>query len=430
MRALRLVLAALSIHLVVACGESVPPLRPDGGDGGSADGGEGDGGVPPPAWPQALATLPGASEPTLTRAPDGTLTLTFVRDGKLWLQRPALGGTPVELGAASGFQLEVFAATHPTEDRLFVVWGDGHAVIVTDGIPEGPAFRPFLNQFGNGASPRGAGWLRHRPVVFGQTGETWVGSEVYPAEGFAFAVPIDFPQYLPLPEPHPEGVLDPFWNGYHYYEEAFLPHDLGNGELLVFFPHARNTAADPTGSPTLARWRYLHPDTSQTAARSFYLVGTGGEFELPEPGAAWIQLWKLDGDRWALTWGSSTTSLVFDVHIAPVTLDENGAPVLGSTYYNVSSTPGMTQNSDHAIVRPVGDGRVWLAWRETGYGPRAALLDAQLRPTAIYAPAVDFPCNLSSSMGAQVDADGALHLVAGLLPADQLEVRYWRLELP
>ena len=153
---------------------------------------------------------------------------------------------------------------------------------------------------------------------------------------------------------------------------------------------------------------------------------------MPEPHAAWIQLWPLGPDRYAMTWGGTPTSLVFDVFVTGVTLDANHAPTLDSTYVNVSATSGVTQNSDHAIVRPTGDGRAWLAWRETDYGPRVALLSQDLQPTLILSPSVNFPCSSDSSIGARVDAEGTLHLVAGTRANEGTgrQVRYWKIPLP
>ena len=74
-----------------------------------------------------------------------------------------------------------------------------------------------------------------------------------------------------------------------------------------------------------------------------------------------------------------------------------------------------------------------MVWRETEFGPRAALLSSALQPTLILAPEQDFPCRMEASIGAQVDADGTLHLVAAVQDNSLTgggEVRYWEIDLP
>ena len=72
--------------------------------------------------------------------------------------------------------------------------------------------------------------------------------------------------------------------------------------------------------------------------------------------------------------------------LAGFELGEDGSPVLTTGSQNLSMTTGATDSSDFPIVAPVGDGRFWVAWRETTYGPRVALMSADLRILALNAP--------------------------------------------
>lgn len=408
-----------------ACREASPP--------GSWPLGETDGGTPPETdaglriiWPAPSLTIEDAIDPLLVAAPGGVRTLLYQQGGKLWAMRGPVGGTPFELGQTGGV-VEASATASPTDDRVFVAWAGRRGRWLVDGQPEGAVL--VLYEGLADLSNIGTGWFAGRPAVNAYTNEVWYGSTRYPPTMIAFSLPAD-PGALPLPAPRADQLLDPSANPYHHHDEIHRFIDLGNGTALLFRTTWRQDPNDATGLKRFARWHHLKPKLNSALTSTHYLVSVKeGLMELPA-WAAWIQPHALGDGKFALSWGSSDNSLVYDVFVAGLAIAEDGTPSLTTAAVNVSKTTGMTQNSDHALVLPTGDGRLWLAWRETDRGPRVALLDAQtFRVLRIASPPSELFCNMASSMGAVVDGEGTLHLAAGFNDGS-LSVHYYELHLP
>lgn len=398
------------VAMGVACGTD-PAATPDGGtdagpgtDGGT-DGGDDAGHVL--KWPEPSLVIEGAVDPKLVQGPDGELTLVYLRDNKIWAWRDPGKGEPVELGAASTHSTDMSAVASPDEDRILVAWSGNSGVVLTDGVPDGPAFG--LYQGDMSLNTVGASWVDGAPVV---TAHTSYGGVSLPAGLLAFRVPFDAIGDFPLPAPAESQFLAKPVNSYRHYDETHRTLDLGDGRGLVFDTHHGANPIDPEYEKHWLVWRVVAPDEAATGPRRHYLVRKStGFLEFPH-WAAWVQPTRLPDGRVVLTYGTSENSLVYDVHLVLLDIAEDGTPSLGSTPLNISQTFGQTQNSDHALIHPTGDGRYWIVWRETDVGPLVAILDDKFQPKRIVGPSDALKCDESSSIGAVVDADGTLHLAA------------------
>ncbi|HCF59792.1 MAG TPA: hypothetical protein DFS52_17575 [Myxococcales bacterium] len=430
---------ALLVLLLSACPDSESPTGPGGSDAGArVDGGDGggttdpDGGRPRIVWPEATHVVEGAHEAGLVLSPSGIVTLAYKKEQKVWTHRDPPTGAPVALGDAlsSGTELRIFAS--PTEDRAFVAWTGRYGVSLTAGVPDSERLTLY---YGEGELyTLGGGWFGGMPALIARSGEVHYsdGTQI-PGRHLAFTVPIDATDELPLPEPREENALATVGNSFHHYDESETLVDLGDGTALMFDRWTEKPPGDDTERDH-ARWRILRRSVLATGSRAHYLLARTGTFALPDSPAAWIRAFSLGGGKYALAWGSTPDTLVFDVFLAGFELNEAGEPFLTTGSQNISMTTGATDNSDFPLVAPVGDGRFWLAWREVAFGPRVALMSADFKILAIGAPNDELGCDLSGAMGAAADSEGTLHLVAGFSEDDgeygRPYVRYFRIALP
>lgn len=388
----------------------VGPGAPDAG----RDGGASDGGGEAAAWPEAERVLENATNPALTVSADGTIRLAYQQDG--WIRVGELaGGDPVDV-AEGDYERgdELWLSSAPDADRALLVWNPGWGAWLVDGALDGAPFR--LAELGLvNLSPA---WTRVGPVVTARTGDFYRGDTLVRGKLVAFRVE----DASPVPVPSDAEALEAVGSTFYLWGERERLVDLGERGFLVFRMSPERNPEDPDG--VLARWWRLR---STAASRYLEVVDTGTLAGLSAP--RWIQPWDLGDGRFALTWCAPTNSLVQDVFVAELSIDASGVPTLAGPGENVSLTSGLTDNSDDPRLLPTGDGRFWLAWRESSYGPRAALLGPDLSPTHLFGPREELESDTSAQLDAVVDADGNLVLAASFT-GDRLRVRVFRLPLP
>lgn len=407
--------AAVLMLVLGACpepGVGPGPAGDAGVDGGAA--GE-DGGTSETVWPEAELVLEGAINPSLAVAPDGTIRMAYQQDDAIWV-RDLAGGAPVRLAdKVAGVSNELRMVASPDEDRALVTWTGRGAVWLSAGTAESD---PFILTHGDAdlfsLSPS---WPAAGPVLTARTVDLWYGGTQ--VQGKLFAIRLEGRDSVGDPS---EAEALEIAAQYHHYGERERLLDLGDRGLLVLRMHPESDPDDPEAF--MIRWWRLR--TSQTSR--FLEIAATGTFRGPD-GARWIQPWDLGGGRYAMTWCATVSSMVFDVFVSELTVDETGTPSWDGAGTNVSLTTGATDNSDDPRLLPTGDGRFWMPWRETSYGPRVAILGSDLAPTRIYGPPTELEQSSSQQLDAVVDADGSL-VLAATFTGDVNRVRVFRLPLP
>ncbi|MBI5549092.1 MAG: hypothetical protein HY901_34845 [Deltaproteobacteria bacterium] len=378
-------------------------------------------------WPSTSVDLPGAAAPAIARTASNKVVLAFARDSKVWsLANPTPGAVPVELGApiaAIDFHPQIRLAADPTSERIMVLWNNGSFIQTLAGIPDGTQGQLTQAPMIYNATHFDLRWSGGRPVG------TVLSSSDNRLRHYAFD--LGDGDLLPLPTTLPTAatLADDGLRAW-YYDMAPTLIGLSGGRALLFF----NASDDGR----VARYLRLERDPSVATGDPAWLVPqSSGTLTLP-PGAStsvdWVQIHPLDqtGSRAALTWAEvAPMSQVFDVHLALLDLSADGTPSLSAAAaVNVSNTGGQTDNSDMPIVKPAGDGRIWVAWREANGGPRVALYDNALHRLGIAAPPTELRVRTDSALAAEVDGVGTLHLAAVVQPGNEPEVRYWVLARP
>ncbi len=421
------------------------------GDGGGRDD-PGDG----LQWPDASAIILAAGSPDLARASGGTLLLITSEAGRVMLRsdpQQAEPAAPVDLGPGGGLPR---IAVDPGSEQAAVVWiRDGYTLMtawIDQGEPDGAAFELISAEDRRGKewSPsRGHSlrWFADGPVltmisalpqveVYGPGGDV-VERQDPRSDWFAIAVPR--PETGTLPQP-PESMR------------------LFTRPASVWLGHAEwPTALDLAGTsaaidgPALLAVSNMQQFIDGEGPFMSYMVGrrstiggfpyewvyndqSGDTVRLPgvEGGVSWIQGHPLDDGAALLSWCAPSGGMVFDVFVTTMTVADDGTPSLGDQAINVSQTLGLTDHSEAPLVLSAGGGRFWIAWRETSFGPRVALYEADLTRVGIAAPDNELNVSSTAPLGAAVNPDdGALWLAAQVAPVEgEPEVRLWRIEQP
>ncbi len=398
-----------SCFVIFSCSGSNTTDVDAGTDG--TDGGD-DGGVSLP-WPDTTLEMEGV-QPSIALGGDGMLVLAFEHEGKVWvLQDPVSGTKPVAVEESAGESTWVRAVGAPEDDSVLVAWSYARGVWVDEAGPGLPSDK-MVDSFEVGDRV-GLAWSMDGPLLLLDDKS---GTHVLLVK-----------ESGPAPAPVPDDLLiaPNAGTGFHYFNEIPTVADLGSGDVLAF---ALLGEENDSGYGTKARWVI----GQRVQNGEYYRPRDSGTLDLPggrEQNHFWIQVHRLDADRWILSWAQvSPGSQVFDVFLSKLGFGQDGVPELEGDAVNISNTPGETDNSDHPLVLPAGDHRIWVAWREINFGPRVALLDNDLKMLAITAPDDELDLDESQPISAAVDKNGTLHLVAVVRPDGDAKIRYWQFELP
>lgn len=435
------VLALAAAFLVPACsgGGQDTQSGPAGGTGGTAEtggaggaggstageGGGGAGGTGQPqehAWPEPTLKIPGATKPAIAVTPGGTVLLAYSLGQKLWLQRdPAGSSSPEMLEEQVGDGIDVRGVTDPSSEQAYFIDGNLSAWWV-DGATTTPTSYQVSSWWST--TSLSVSWTSDRPIVAMRSNhdnsEYWVHVWQAPPEGGAA-----------LPTPDETTLLGTEMFAAQLYDEApsFLP--LGGGAGITVFSQPGYTAEDPYGR--YARWLKVQRDPSRTAEEgAYYLPGATGMLELPIPqgnNASWVAIHAAGGGA-VLTWHMvpECACQVNDVYMQRVAFDAGGVPSLVGDAVNVSGTSGQTDESDSPVVRATSADKLWVAWRESAFGPRVALYDMSLQREWVGAPSADSACDLTQPISAAADSAGVLWVAAVMRPAGEPQVWLWRIE--
>ncbi len=418
---LRAWLIASTAASVMACssgGQGAPTDPGQGGTGGGSGGGGGGtgdtgggGAGPTHVWPEPSLKIPGATKPAVVVSQSGTVLLAYTKDQKLWLQRdPVNGGAPEVLEDQAGDGMNVRGAADPSSGQALFLDANLRGWRI-DGATTSPG--AYLIDSWWSTTSMSASWPGAQPVVVMRSNhdntEYWVHAWQPPPAGSAA-----------LPAPDVSNLIGTEMYAAQLYDEApsFLALSADSG--LVFFSQPAYTTDDPWGR--YARWTKVQRDPSRPAGEgAYFLPGDSGTFELPVPpkkNASWVAIHPTEAGNAVLTWHMvpECACAVNDVFIANVTIGSDGVPALQGTGVNVSGTSGQTDESDFPVVRPAGGGKLWVAWRESAFGPRAALYDATLQREWVGAPSTESNCDVTQPLSAVVDASGALWLAAVMRP--------------
>jgi len=397
-----------------------------GGAGGSVAGGSGGTGgtEQPPAhsWPEPRLKIPGATKPAVAVTPGGTVLLAYSLDQKLWLQRdPEHSSSREMLEDQVGDGIDIRAVTDPTSEHAFLIDGNLRAWWIDSVTTEHAGFQ--VSSWWN-ATSLSISWTSGRPVVAMRSNhdntEYWVHAWQAPPGGGAA-----------LPTPDEATLLGTELFAAQLYDEAPSFVALTGDTGVVVFSQPGYTSQNPYGR--YARWMSVGRDPSRAADDgAYYLPGAAGMLELPVPqseNASWVAIHPVGGAA-VLTWHMvpECACQVNDIYMQRLAFDANGVPSLEGGAVNVSGTSGQTDESDPPIVRAASAGKIWVAWRESAFGPRVALYDASLQREWVGAPAVDARCDLTQPLSAVADSSGALWVAAVMRPADDPEVWLWRIE--
>ena len=402
--------------LAGACsGSSAPPIDEalDEEDAGSDSL---DQAGPTLSWPTELVRID-AAQPALAIGAGGPLVLSFVADGQVFVSiDPGSGLAPVAVGDQVAESSWLRAIGAPDADRILVVWSYTRSVWVDSSGPQLPADR-LIDSFDHG-SRLALGWTGSRPLLVIEDTDGTRALGVAPTGATRAPAPVVADLLL---EPR-SGAL--------YHNEIPRAVDLGSDRILVFDSDGEANAAG-AGHGTEARWVIGQRDP---AVSPYVRPQATGSISLPgaeDKNRFWIHAHDLGEGGHALSWAEiAPGSMVFDLFLARLHLDAHGTPSSVSGARNLSNTPGQTDNSDHLLLLPTADSRVWAAWRERNFGPRVALLDKDLLPLALTAPDDELRLDDSQPISAVVDASGGLFLAAVVRPAGTAEVRCWHFPLP
>lgn len=468
------------VLLAVACGGGhlSPPgdALEDGSDGmaydHSRDPGKDKGGGDPARlqWPEARLVVPGARTPALAIA-GGTVLLAYTRaDQELVLRAGPVDGSEVVLSTRDepGAGVTRYAppriAADPGARQAVVLWSFGEADLRTAWWRDGALEAPDTSIIDLRGLPLLA-WepARSLSVAWSSSGPLAVIDSIEPsvqvmnpdgtlgpsqkARDVVYAFPIPEPSDPPLPWPDATVELADYPGGYYMgYGESptivplAMRAEWGPGPAALVVAPFQKWAVEGTGTRPLGpAWAVARLVPGSAGREGCWLQPVArGNMDLPDPeGKAWIQIHPLGPDHGVLTYcRPEGDTAVYDIFMQRYVLGTDGVPAVEGGFVNVSETFGWTDHSEYPVVLPAGDGRFWVAWRESEFGPRVALHDAQLNRVGIAAPEVELHQDPSDAVAAAVDATGALHLAAVVFPrSSQIgdgdpEVRYWVIERP
>ncbi|MBW2703273.1 MAG: hypothetical protein JRF33_20830 [Deltaproteobacteria bacterium] len=398
--------------LVCACSNAVG-LSDGGEDAGTQDGGDADGGTGL-SWPEASASFAG-HQPALAIHPDGRILLAYESGGQTWLRmNPASSDEPQLLGTGVSEYGDLQAAASPDENVSLVVWRYGNGVWIDGSATDLPAAH-LVDSFDVASNIR-LTWTGTKPLMVMENRNAVQAWSPNPDARAPIVAPVEADRLLTA------------FDGMRHYGEDVSAVELDQQSILAFQPVGET---GPAGSGSLASYVIARRDPNQSP---YYRPEHSDTLALPdsdELNPRWIQVHDLGELGLLLSWTeTSPGSMVYDVMLNRLSLDEGNRPQLNGNPVNLSGTGGQTDNSDFPVVLPTGEGRIWVAWRETSFGPRVALYDPELNREGLIAPDEELDQDGSQPISAVVDADGSLHLVAVVHPDQDAQIRYWRITLP
>ena len=403
-----------SAFFVCACSNATGLPDNDGGaDANTEDGGDADGGSDL-LWPEASASFAGY-QPALAIHPDGRILLAYESEGQVWLRmNPASADEPQLLGSGVGENSVVQAAASPEENVSLVAWCYGIGVWIDGSTATLPAAH-LVDSFDVAADMR-LTWTGTKPLLVMENRNAVQAWSPDPDSQNPIAAPVEADRLLTA------------FDGMRHYGEDVSAIELDEQGILAFQPVAE---AGPTGYDNLARYVIARKDPVQSPyfrpERSDTLTLPGSD----ELNRRWIQVHDLGELGPVLSWTeTSPGTMVYDVFLNRMSLDEEDRPRLRGNPVNLSGTGGQTDNSDFPVVLSTGEGRIWVAWRESFFGPRVALFDSELNRLGLIAPDNELNQYNNQPISAVVDAAGSLHLAAVVRPAQEAQIHYWRIDLP
>jgi hypothetical protein len=471
---------AFVVPALVACGGGRFSDQTDDGDLPDGfvrdlhhDTGKDKGGEPQKlTWPAERLVVTGAHAPALAIA-GGTVLLAYAReDGKMVLRAGAETGAEVllstrtnEEGATLSSRSFPKIAGDPSSRHAVVLWSWGEADLrmawwkddvleITDASPINLAGLTIYSWLP--ARNLNLAWTDGGPLAALQSNEPAVqlqnpdGTWAQPQLGRDVWYALKVPRATDAPVLWPDATVELFnYAGGMYLGFGEAPSlvplasrpEWGTGPAALVAPSfmATKTEGDITRFLGM-NWAIARQVPGSAARNGSWLEPvTKGHMEVvPDPEyKSWIQLHPLGPDNGILTYcRPDGGTAVYDVFAQRYVLSAEGVPSVEGEAINVSETFGGTDGSEYPVVLPTGDGRWWIAWRESEFGPRVALYDALMNRVGIATPDVDLHQNEAESVAAAVDANGALHLAAVVNPSRTQgnqglnEVRYWVLERP
>ncbi|GEM_PF-2443649 len=409
------------------------------------------------SWPGDALVVEGAMKPAVAVTGSGRVVLSYVKEGTLWMGEVKEGSLAsdalLSLGSASDRHAPRMAA-EPNGQRVFVAWvrgGDDGLMGAWWKNGELEAEPALLvdrltskYQEWSPAREHSVVWTSEWPVVFalGAAGDVWLEGtgQVQTANSswYAFAPP--GPGKGPLPAPQETQQLffvdRGIWLGHGEAPRLLDLQSAPDSDTLDYLFAVSNLAAeDGEGYGRSAAWALAWRERAgEIDAGGFYWRGETGTLPLPDidSNAMWIQIHD-DGEGDALlSWCKSAgKGMVYDIFVAPLLLLNAQSPALGEPVLNISNTPGLTDHSEHPVILPAGRGALWVAWRESFFGPRVSAYQTKdLTRIASASAPNEWHLSDADPIAAAVDTDGALLLAATFMDpyVGQPTIRLWRFD--
>ncbi len=441
----------LLLGFMSAFGAGCSEAPAGGNDGGEGD--DGNGATEALSWPaEELAAFEGGRAPDVSVTAGGVVLLALEREGRSEvIVDPGGQAVVVDLGEGEGGRI----TASPNDEEAVVLFQRYDATLggdvtfcawLNDGELQAPPFELIDDQeeWGLSRTERGISlyWTGAGPAAFLHSHLREISGAVEQDSRADFIL-------LPVPRPEAGPVGLPSLGMRLATHPSY--HRISHGESPTIFDltdHPLSTPEKPMVLAAKSRAENLSEGEDFEPALQWILAMTmpgndshwgnwfgpvdDGTSPMPfESNTSWIEIHRLEPRKGVVTWHAPSGGMVFDVFMTSLLIDDDGVPELGEDYINVSQTYGMTDHSEHPVVRGTGDGRAWVTWRESTFGPRVSLYDEDLNRLGAAAPDVDLRQSGSAPMGAALLPGGDLVVAAQVSPKDSSpEVRVWRIELP